>query len=161
MEYLFLKMKKTFNILIILLLISCTSNEVYEDRSKYCYSDHWGKWDGYEGQAHAEDLITGEECIYTATLWVKGATNWDHVWVTLEPKASVIDYCLYFIGRTNVKADCTSTSLFGTNEEDDYYVTMSVVKTGRDKTAIVNYFLKDENGNKSLVGKINFQYIHY
>ena len=153
-------MKKIFNILILLILFSCSDNDDYVDRSQYCYYDHWGKWDGYKGQAKAEDLITGEVCVYTATLRVTGATNWDYVTVTLEPNVFVQDYCLYFIGSTNVKANCTETSLYGTNDGGDYYLTLSVVKIGRDKTAIVNYFLIDEEGNNTIVGKINFQYIH-
>lgn len=160
---LFLEMKKVFNILALLLLFACSSNDKYENECIYaycCFYNYWGKWDGYEGQAIAEDLITGEVCVYTTTLRIIGKTNWDYVTVTLEPNVTVENYCLYFIGRTNVKADCTSTSLFGTDDKDGYYVTVSVVKTGRDKTAIVNYFAKDTEGNKTLVGKINFQYIH-
>ncbi len=156
-------MKKIFNILILFFLISCSGNDEYENdcASEYCcYYNNWGKWDGYKGQARAVDLITGEVCVYTATLRLAGATNWDYVTLTLAPNVLVQDYCLYFIGRAFVKANCTSTSLYGTHDGDDYYVTMSVVKTERDKTAIVNYFLKDEDGNMTIVGEINFQYIH-
>lgn len=154
-------MKKLVYILTFICLAACSSTDEYEDRTRYCYSDHWGKWDGYTGQAKAEDLKTGEICLYTATLDVTGATNWDHVSVKLRPHVnSVFDYCLYFIGNTFTRSTCGETSLYGTNETDTFYVTMSVVKNDRDKTAVVNYFEKDDEGNPTLVGIINFEYTY-